>query len=550
MFKDEIEYRKQHVLSIQRAFFCLLILTAVFLGACGKQSADLRSSVPGATLIYLETNDLGRALSSLSTGREVFGNDVSGGDFSALAGIQVAIAVTGFETTEKQVTDENSVLDFKPQFIAVADTHAWEWQTQNLAEETLGNFVNEVYGGEVELEISAKDGGDWFEWTAIDNRQVFAFVEGSRIFFSNDQASLEKALAVRRGESESLLKNESLGRALAAGGADERGANLAFGFVSEEGIGQIASLAGVSAAIEATEEDSGRSFIARVLPQVLQNTTKEFIWTSRNTGQGIEDKFLISLKPEVSGVLKQTMTARSENRTKELAVYVPAAISGLTRYNLKEPRVAWRSLLLITKESTDSLSGGILSQFSDSLLEPYGVAKAEEFLDSVDSEILTVKFDMDGDEGAAIALVRDEEKLRESLGGRFDFKANAEKKGSAGVWLSSDKQFAAAFAGKYLIIGSTESVNKCLEASESGENFVKNENFQAFSGVRAPAVSFGRETLESTEKLNGLLGIQVKEGLTGGVFLTETGFSDRGIERRTISGAGLIGTILGQVAGE
>jgi hypothetical protein len=86
-----------------------------------------------------------------------------------------------------------------------------------------------------------------FHWTASDNRRVYAFVRGSLIYFGTDAAAIEKCLAIQKGEAESLAANESLSRAYTAN-------NLAFGYVSPEGVKQIAALAGVSVAVEATEE--------------------------------------------------------------------------------------------------------------------------------------------------------------------------------------------------------------------------------------------------------------------------------------------------------
>jgi phage portal protein BeeE len=83
-------------------------------------------------------------------------------------------------------------------------------------------------------------------------------------------------LAIQKGEAESLAADESLSRVYMAN-------NLAFGYVSSEGVKQIAALTGVSVAVETTEETDGRSFIAEILPQILQNTTREIVWTASKT---------------------------------------------------------------------------------------------------------------------------------------------------------------------------------------------------------------------------------------------------------------------------
>ncbi len=353
--------------------FCLLSSTFLLV-SCSSEPTNLKALAPNETLIYLETHDLGVVLQSLTENNNFKEMAVRTKDFSSVKGVQLAIAITGFETSEKQVTDQNAILNFKPQFVAIADTHLWGWQTRTFAEEVLGNFVNETYGGEISLELEDKDGGTMYEWTALDQRKAYAFVKDSQIIFSNDQASIEKCLAVKRGEAESLLKNESLRRAYDANAANK----LAFGYISTDGIAQIANLAGVSAAIEATEEDGGRSFIARVLPQILRNTTKEVVWTASKTDSGIEDEYSVELDQKYSSVFKETFTVGANN-SNALMEFLPSDIFTATKYSLKNPLIAWRSLLLVTKETTDAASGSLLQQFSNGLLASYGVSDAESF---------------------------------------------------------------------------------------------------------------------------------------------------------------------------
>ena len=132
--------------------------------------------MPAETLVYLETRNLGKTLASLTDGKAFQELAKSKPDFSALENSQIAVAVTSFETSEKQITNEQSILNFKPHFVAVADTHTWEWQTRSFVEEKLGAFVKENYGETIDVQISDKNGGKFYTWTAADKRQMFAFV--------------------------------------------------------------------------------------------------------------------------------------------------------------------------------------------------------------------------------------------------------------------------------------------------------------------------------------------------------------------------------------
>ncbi len=538
-------YKRTNLLIIEKLKKLYLLpftFYLLFLFSCSSEPTNLRSLAPNETLIYLETKDLGATLESLTENKTFKDLAQNAKDFSVVRGVQIAVAVTGFESSEKQLTSENSVLNFKPRFVAIAETNLWNWQTRTFAEEVLGNFVNETYGGEVKLEITGKDGGEWFEWTSPDGRKVFAFVHKSRIFFSNDKETIEKCLAVMRGEVENLMKNENLRRAFDANSENK----LAFGYVSSEGVAQIANIAGVSAAIEASESDDGRNFIARVLPQILRTTTREIVWTANKTEQGIEDKFVVSLDPKFSSVFKETLATSTQNQA-NLAEFLPSDIFSATEYNLKNPLIAWRSLLLVTKETTDALSGSFLQEFSGSLLSSYGVSDAETFLTSIDSEILTAQFDGEGEKSVTIVSIKDAENVKKSLAEIIDFKSQPEKTANSEIWTSKDKQFSAAYSGNVLILGNAESVLKCLQAKQNGENFTKSANFKQFSEIRAAAVTFGKE-LDSAEKIIEVLGNLKQENKGSETsFLTQTSFNDKGIERRTVSDFGFIGIILEQI---
>jgi hypothetical protein len=458
-------------------------------------------------------------------------------DFSALNGMQVAVAVTGFEASENQVTAENSVLNFKPRFVAIADTHTWNRYTLQFTEERLGEFVNETYGGEVTLDTADKAGGKSFIWTAKDGRKVFAFVKDSRIFFSNDDTALEKSLAVFRGEADSLIKNESLAKM-----RETSKDSLAFGYIAPDGIAQISNLAGVSTAMDATEDEEGRSFIARVLPQVLRNSVREVFWTATKTDAGIEDKYTVSLVPETASVVKETLVP-PEKENSNSDEFVPSEVFSATRYNLQNPQIAWRSLLLVAGKNTDAVSAKILIAFSGSLLEPYGVVDAETFLSAVDSAIWTVSFDAEGDKSVAIVDVKDAEKVKKSIAG-INFKAAVEQRENALFWKSPDGEVAAAFVENKLILGDAEAVVKCLQAKQSSQSFTKNAAWKKFSETNAVAVTYGKDSTEKTIEVLGEKKAENLQMLTN--FTTETRFNASGVERRTVSPFGLIGRILAQ----
>ena len=440
--------------------------------------------------------------------------------------------MTGFETSEKQLTDEKVIGNVKPHFALIADTHAWESTNLSLVENQIGRFAKENYGDDVKLDKGEKNGVKFFHWTGKDNRKIFVSVIGSVIYVGNDDTIIDKCVAVKKGESENLLKNESLVRVRESVGEG----NLAMGYVSPDGIKQLANLAGISTAINFSESELVRSFIAKNLPIILQKTTKEISWTARKTDRGIEDKLFIKTDTEVSSIWKETLTAKNDSNFQS-AQFLPNEVNSFTRYSLQNPNIAWRSILLTTSKQLDAVDGKILSQFAGNLFAPYGIEDIEIFLNSVGSEIVTVSFD---EEGVVIAEIKDAENLKKSITKEINFKVQK----NPNLWQSEDKLLTAAIIENRLILGDTESVTKCLQAKENGNNFTKSESFQRFTNIKAMTVTFAKDS-ETAEKIVEILGEPKEENKSATSFyLTGTRFDNNGIERKTVSDFGLLGEII------
>ena len=519
--------------------FISVHLWTILLASCGSKPTDLRTVIPGDTLVYLESNDLGKTLRAITENESFRQIAKIQPDLSALDGIQLAVAVTGFETSEQQLTAENSILNFQPRFVAVVETNAWNWQALKFTENKIGEFINQAYGGEIELETSDKHGGKYFVWTARDGRKAFALVQGSVIFFGNDESAIEKCLAVKRGEADSIAKNPKI----------TSGDRLAFGYISPDGVAQISNLAGIQLAMGASEESEVKSFIARVLPEILRNSVKEIEWTAAKTEWGIDDKYDIELSPVVAKVANETLTAENFQQY-DFAEYVPLEFASATRYNLSEPRIAWRSVVLTAQSQTDAQSGRLIAAFSGSLFEPYAIEDPELFLSSIDERVMTVKLDAEGENAVAIANVKNAVDMKKSIAKEINFAKPPEKNADADVWKSEDGELAAAFLGNVVIVGDAESVLKCLAAKQSGENLTKIERFKRFEITTASAVTITNE-VGPAAKLVEVFGERKEETrLLEHRSFAATWFDEKGMHRTTLSDFGLIGSIIEQFGKE
>ena len=508
-----------------------LCVSAVNL-SCSSKPTDPRSVIPADALVYLETADLGKAIGSVTESEAFARVSSKKPDLSAVSGMKMSVAVTGFETSEEPVTNENSVLNFQPRFVAVVETNAWSWQASSFVENKLGEFINEAYGGGVELTVTPKDDGKFYVWTAQDGRKAYALLQGSLIFFGNDESAIEKCQAVRRGEADSIAKNPKI-----AGG--ER---LAFGYISPDGIAQAANIEGISLAMQASEDSEVKSFIARVLPEILRNSVNEITWTASPDGT---DDFEITLNPEVARVLNETASA-TQGRDTAFGEFVPENYGSVTLYNLADPRLAWRSLLLTAQSRTDSVSGNLIAAFSNSLFEPYAIEDGEEFLSSVDGQMATVRLDAEGDDAVVIARVKDPAATRKAIAKEIVFAKPAEKIGDTDVWRSEDGDYAAAFVGNVAVLGDAQIVQKCLEARRSGLNAARSGRLRIFDVAYSSAVSIAKDE-QTPGQLAAVLG-EKKETAASQTIITATTVKPNGINRGVRSDFGTIGAIIAQFA--
>ncbi len=494
--------------------------------------------IPADSLVYLETRDLGKAVGVIVNNPKLKEAATSLPDVSILNGMEMAVAVTGFETSEQAVNDENSVLNFQPRFVAVLETHKWNYQVIGFVEEKLGLFISEAYGGEATLESSDKHGGKYFVWSGQDGRKAYALVIGSLIYFGNDESAIEKCLAVQRGEAESIAKNPKI----------TTGDRLAFGYVSPDGVAQIANIAGISLAKQSSEDGDVQSFIARVLPELLRNSLKEATWTATTTEHGIADSCNISLNDDLSKVLGETVVPSGTKPDEKLTVALPMAAASFTRYDLRDPQIAWRSVLLSSQKLTDLASGNILLAFSSSLFGPYGIDDPEMFLSSIGPIIHTAKFDESGDKVLVIATVKDAEKAKRSLAKEIDFKKPPERIGNADSWLSQDSDVRVIFDGTTLIVGDPQETEKLV--SNLNNAFGKNHLYPLFAGSTAASVTFASDRMIALRIADVLSERKAETSAITSYSLTETRFNQNGIERRTVSDFGLIGTIISQFSPE
>lgn len=516
------------------ALISLFVLAAI-LPSCGSAPTDPRTLIPADALIYLETKDLGAAVGAITENPAFNEAALRIPDLRGINGIELSVAVTGFETSERQLTEESSILNFQPRFAAVAETGYWNFQVISFVEEELGLFISEAYGGEAKLESEDKEDGRYYTWTAQDGRKAFAFVVGSLVIFGNDDTAIEKCLAVKRGEAESIVANPKI----------TRGDRLAFGYVSPEGVAQIANIAGISMAKRSSEATEVQSFIARIVPEMLRNSLVDVTWTATKKEDMIEDRLDIGLNTEVAPVLAETLAASGSGPDRAIASALPAGAS-LTRYDLRDPQIAWRSILLTAQKLTDELSGELIGTFSAGLFEPYGIDEPELFLSAIGPVIYTATLDEAGDRVIFAATIKDADKVKQALAKEFEIARPAEKLGEADTWTTADGSMRAVFSGTTLVVGDAEAAAEFHKRLTDSAASADRPFFDIFASSTATSVTIGTDTTTAVQIAEVITEKKEENTAVTTGWLTETRPNRNGIDRRSVSPFGLIGSIITQ----
>lgn len=528
---------------------CFLgVISAAYLSR-DSETVDMRNFVPRDTLIFFETKKLMETLQPLVKSEVIKENPISTLDISVFDGMQIGFAVTGFEIGEKEITSSRLVLNLRPQFVMIAETHAWSWQISSLVENSIDTFVGSIYGENTKFEKTNKNGAVWYTWEVPDGRASFAVISGTHLFFGNNKETIDRCLSAKRGQIESLRGNENLSLE-----KEKAKDSLAFGFISSEGVKEIAGLINFSISLKKIENEKTFDYIYRILPKILNYGIEEIIWNMRKRQHKIEDKINIKIENDISDLLSKNLVSADFKET-DIYDFLPDGLFSVTRYSLKNPRLAYRSLIIAIAKSIDPSEKKIIEFLSDSLLMPYGISNAENFLSAVDSDILTVRFDKDGKETLAIVRVKDVNRAKRSITKEIDLEIPPQIQSNSEIWSSEDDALSVAISKDIMILGKTESVRKSLLAnSKRIKAQIKLKTKSSASDlvphlISRNAVSLtltkDMENLQKVAKATGKTKKNIKDKIT--YSLIETRFNKFSIERTYTSNSGFISLLLEQI---
>jgi hypothetical protein len=281
-------------------------------------------------------------------------------------------------------------------------------------------------------------------------------------------------------------------------------------------------------------------------------------WTSRSYLTGIEDRYRITLQPEIVARLKPNFTLPNNNASQVERVS-PHEVYSLTSYKFANPAATWQSLKTAVSSQVDALSAIVFSSLLKSALLAYGIDDPEVFLGSVNSELLTLRLDANAERSILIAGVRDKTTLRELVKRKMPLNRRSDPAGRAETFEDVEGEFAASFVDEFIVMGAPSDVRRYTEARRSNAPLpagdeLKRMNFFLPSSSSANIVTYTNDTDRVRSFISTIIAAKgmttvVPGRIEGAVAnlpyaVTETVLLDSGIERTTRSPLGQFSTLL------
>ena len=379
---------------------------------------DMAQFAPASSLLYIEVNtpvDVFAALTNTDVWKLVTENgdapqlSVPKGwrqEFVKVTGIgpihsvimsrsQLAVVVTSVGATESGDT-----LNVKPEAALILETHTSERRIRAPVEELLEKFVTATYPA-ARAERGMIDGASIVQWREMNgNRHLVAAFVGSVVVIGNTRQVVESCVAVARGRAASLKSNTHL---LKARHSHDAATALLFGYVPAENSSKLVS-AGVP--ILLGQAPAGLQF-----QRLAQHTASKLIgsltWTSRPFRGGIEDRYDISIEPDVV----EELSPHFGPPGLMISPALTTDLYSISQYHLDDPLAAWQGLKTSISRRVDTVAAVVFNTTLRSSLSRYGIEEPEQFLAAVKSPLKTVRLDQDGERQLLVATVADRDKL-------------------------------------------------------------------------------------------------------------------------------------------
>ncbi|HET8783463.1 MAG TPA: hypothetical protein VFM63_13650 [Pyrinomonadaceae bacterium] len=546
----------------------LAVAVAALLWFNRPSPVDLAKYAPADSLLYVELNkpsdvaraiqqtDVWKAAAPITQTKAPSENKLA--MLAARAGIgpidavlfsrsQVALAVVGLNTAEQDDT-----LRVKPEFALIVETHTSAWRTKPVVMDAVKQLASFVYGASNCSERSAD--AEYVECSvAGGERKIVGAVDGTLVVVGNTENAVRGVLEAKRGTRPNLLTDPEMVRVRSRLASDQ---TLGFGYISAANSAKLFSWA---APLMMRRGPSDRQ-----LEQLLEVSAGKILrgvaWTVVPNGGGLEDRYLVSLEPDVVSRLQPAFD--TAQRDEDFWKLVPDGFESLTIYRSKEPAVAWRSLDAAVALKLEALPAVLFGTILRSSLTPYGIGDPKEVLTTLAPPLLTLRPSAAVEGSVLVARVTDEARLRRSLAQDVFKGNNGQIVQGLQAELDPELEYSAVFSDGYVLLGRTENMQPCLAALRRSAANSEDKIKQASQESSAAIVTYANDEMRLRNFISTLLMLQGRRlsaeeiaGLNNSLrdysfSSTETRLGSGGIERKTRSAFGQFSTFVSMLGAD
>ncbi|MCA1605145.1 MAG: hypothetical protein LC775_06670, partial [Acidobacteria bacterium] len=380
-------------------------------------------------------------------------------------------------------------------------------------------------------------------------RQVVGTIIGSLLIIGNSEHSVQNCVAVTLGRQKSLKDDPQLSLVRRQLGGEHA---LTFGYVPP---GNSARLLAISLPLLMGRAPADSEF-QRVVTASAANIFGNLGWTSRGYLTGVEDRYQITLQPQIVARLKPSF--RPPNRPSQMQRLLPDDVFSATSYKFENPAATWQSLKTSVSSQVDALSTILFSTLLKSSLLSYGINDPESFLAAVDGELLTMRLDENAERSIIIGGVQDRIRMRDVITKGMGLTSRDSPTAHAEIFGDSQDEFAATFIRDLIVVGSAAEVRRFVGSVQRNAELdpakVKRMTFFGASTTSANIVTFTNDSDRIRTFISAIIATTGKPTLTSGRLeeivdglpyaVTETSLRDNGLERITRSPLGQFSTLL------
>ncbi len=533
----------------------------------------MTQNVPADSLIYLEANNL-TAISDAISSTQGWQNVAAQLGYSSnqkrdrwlawlarttgIGSTQAVVATRSqlaFVLLDVGAVGNGEALEVKSQAALLVETHTSSARVQPAMEKALGALASRVYH-QPRIERATVDGSEFIRWIAPDGqRRIVAAIDGSLVVIGNDERAVSACLAARHGQRPSLFHNAGLEEMRSRVKGNEA---LAFGFASSTHAAQLIAVGAPIFVLKRTLDPQ----LQKVLGTGAANLLGSVGWSARPFQGGIEDQYLVDLKPDIAPRL-QAAFAGSTDRPRAVWEFVPPEVDSVTRYSLREPAGAWDDFNAVVSSHLDVLSAIVFTASFKDILNPYGIDDPKTFLEAVGSDILTVRLEPAAERALVIARISDPAALHRFVDRRFGGRAASEQVGYDEFLYSADGEFAAAFAGDYFLLGTPADVRRSLSVRNGQLGLSEKEILTRYvdGSGNASVITYAKDGERARGFINAIasmrgdripLSANALDSVVASLplMVTETTMGSNGLERRTRSPFGQFSSLISFLAPE